>query len=474
MGENTTGIGTGKLCIKLRIPKAEEVDNEYHLDHPPATRKGFSCIKADSLDHVQEQERDPPAAAKYLPARICNRCDKVFASGKALGGHMRMHVQARRKKELLKPNLKKKAAAADDLSTVMVEPTCSVCGKKFSNMKALFGHMRSHPSRTWRGIRPPPVEKTKASSSSSTLSDDGIGSAAAAITATKAVVVDFSGPLFCWKVTGKRGRKSIGPSTNVSDSGLPQGLEEGMQEAVYDLMMLSNASSKKIFSDNSEPEASSMDSLTDSKNEHEDLDRHKSDKSELVSDYEISGKPMIRKRKKRRIKLEALGDAGDQSDCQIPVTPNRYVCSLCSKSFPTHQALGGHMSSHNKLKSIQTLNESVSADISAAEECGHYGIPTTQVDETEAVLAGSMHQCKICYKTFPTGQALGGHKRCHWTAPVELQSSQVTSPGEAKAQSGQATSAGEARQSNGRRILEFDLNELPAMEGEESVFCGRD
>ncbi|XP_008786947.2 zinc finger protein ZAT3-like [Phoenix dactylifera] len=27
---------------------------------------------------------------------------------------------------------------------------------------------------------------------------------------------------------------------------------------------------------------------------------------------------------------------------------------------------------------------------------------------------GSAHNCNLCYKGFSSGQALGGHKRCHW------------------------------------------------------------
>ncbi|XP_030464062.1 uncharacterized protein LOC115683646 [Syzygium oleosum] len=38
---------------------------------------------------------------------------------------------------------------------------CSICSRPFSSWKALFGHMRSHKDRQWRGVFPPPISPPK-------------------------------------------------------------------------------------------------------------------------------------------------------------------------------------------------------------------------------------------------------------------------------------------------------------------------
>lgn len=47
---------------------------------------------------------------------------------------------------------------SDVVAPVGLQPICRVCSRDFLSWKALFGHLRSHPDRDWRGCFPPPVE----------------------------------------------------------------------------------------------------------------------------------------------------------------------------------------------------------------------------------------------------------------------------------------------------------------------------
>ncbi|XWS33502.1 hypothetical protein CRYUN_Cryun22dG0088800 [Craigia yunnanensis] len=77
---------------------------------------------------------------------------------------------------------------------------------------------------------------------------------------------------------------------------------------------------------------------------------------------------------------------------------NNYKCRVCNKAFPSYQALGGHKASHRKLNGADEHPTTT---------------PATNLPPMNN--AGSkIHMCSICYRTFSSGQALGGHKRCHY------------------------------------------------------------
>ncbi|KAM0909090.1 hypothetical protein ACQ4PT_015038 [Festuca glaucescens] len=79
-----------------------------------------------------------------------------------------------------------------------------------------------------------------------------------------------------------------------------------------------------------------------------------------------------------------------------------HACSVCGKAFASYQALGGHKASHRpKPPQAASVDEPAASPAASA-----------------STSRGKVHECSVCNKTFPTGQALGGHKRCHYDGPI--------------------------------------------------------
>ncbi|OEL30895.1 Zinc finger protein AZF2 [Dichanthelium oligosanthes] len=88
-------------------------------------------------------------------------------------------------------------------------------------------------------------------------------------------------------------------------------------------------------------------------------------------------------------------------------------CSICGKAFPSHQALGGHKSSHRTSRAPAAPTQVAAA---AQEPAPATPAPSASPAASSSTSCGGsrVHECSVCKKTFPTGQALGGHKRCHY------------------------------------------------------------
>ncbi|XVF60652.1 hypothetical protein PTKIN_Ptkin08bG0065500 [Pterospermum kingtungense] len=103
---------------------------------------------------------------------------------------------------------------------------------------------------------------------------------------------------------------------------------------------------------------------------------------------------------------------------------DKYKCRICSKTFKSHQALGGHQTIHRK--------SNISSDVEEIENCEKItpeieaSCKLVKVDHVENSMDQEMngltsyrtrvykvHECGICLKVFASGQALGGHKRSH-------------------------------------------------------------
>jgi hypothetical protein len=107
-----------------------------------------------------------------------------------------------------------------------------------------------------------------------------------------------------------------------------------------------------------------------------------------------------------------------QPSLSSPAHAAEFGCSVCGKSFSSYQALGGHKTSHRvKQPSLPAdaapLVAPVAAVVSPAEPA-----TSSTAASSDGATTNRVHRCSICQKEFPTGQALGGHKRKHYDGGV--------------------------------------------------------
>ncbi len=192
----------------------------------------------------------------------------------------------------------------------------------------------------------------------------------------------------------------------------------------------------------------------------------------------------------------------------------KYECTTCKRIFKSHQALGGHRASHKKVKGCyartnvgeggaqdQSPEEDITDDEAMNTEnielapydiqdashtseqedhkpCHYLAVAKDDNEEMFSIARKSKgHECSICHRVFNSGQALGGHKRCHWggttastSAPSEPNSG-IRTNNQQQMSALPTTLAGHHQVGNPKREVlerELDLN-MPAPESDDFV-----
>eukprot|EP01018_Ginkgo_biloba_P013402 Gb_10423 [translate_table: standard] len=121
-------------------------------------------------------------------------------------------------------------------------------------------------------------------------------------------------------------------------------------------------------------------------------------------------------------------DYSDNLNCDGALKDvERYECKTCNRKFHSYQALGGHRASHNKpnfcfatLQENESLEDNFHRSAPDAKELTSSETRERSDGVSSANKRAKIHECSDCHRVFPSGQALGGHKRCHSNPPATL------------------------------------------------------
>ncbi|XP_026389501.1 zinc finger protein ZAT4-like [Papaver somniferum] len=370
------------------------------------------------VDHHHQQQQ--PVFKHH-----CKVCKKGFGCGRALGGHMRAHgigedhgniedeedeeededVESDWEERIEGKN-KRMYALRTNTNQHKNCRTCENCGKEFLSWKSFLEHGKCSSADAESLV------SSRGSDDEDIDAEDGITPRG-----------------YGWS-KGKRTRRSVVNNKLVGNSPyIPSHCPSTEEEDLANcLVMLSNAAHEKIV----EPLA-------------------------IVAETEESCASAIREDEERRKPVAFLGGGGTTRAITFNTNTNNnynrvsnfdqksgknvsftnikgmFECKACKKVFSSHQALGGHRASHKKVKGCfaskidNVLDESVvmEEDVITNED---FNVPTKS---TTQPLVNSLdqnynhqpfsykkkskvHECSICHRIFSSGQALGGHKRCHW------------------------------------------------------------
>ncbi|RCV33103.1 hypothetical protein SETIT_7G055900v2 [Setaria italica] len=232
-----------------------------------------------------------------------------------------------------------------------VDVECPECGKFFKNDKSMFGHLRSHPNRGYKGAIPP-VKKLKQSpgttaaasaSSSSQGTDRTPAQRSSRDPQLTPLEILCAYVLLTLKYRGHTTQQVPQPPSSsfgkLDAIGQAEGGTEGSvsRNAAAELKCNAGAEARKL----------------------ENCDEH--------------GYSILKISKKRRNMPKDVREAHRKKARLVPTLKEKrpYACKHCKAEFPTNQALGGHVAGHHREKKLPSRLNDPSAVTTVSQNGKH-------------------------------------------------------------------------------------------------------
>ncbi|KAG6632245.1 hypothetical protein CIPAW_13G145600 [Carya illinoinensis] len=332
---------------------------------------------------IKESRRDT-RDDHHLNLRICDLCGKTFSGGKALGGHRRSHFQTKKAVGLSK-NIKKSVAGADlRMDYHLINGyRCRICDKDFQSMQSLSGHMRLHPERSWRGIQPPILPSRRNSISSSSTSDSADDHNITSTDKRMAPNVDLLKSLSNWSQTDRRGRGNIGCAW-AAEIIMSFSREKDSPIPIHSVLFMD----QRVDPSAVVPEEQSMKKL----------------KTVSCTDQRVDASAVVEEQRMTKLKIHGSGTSGRKEDEEKKIAKKNIAeGGMPDEHFKDRYQIG--QKKMNKKKTLKCWEESLIRN-SEMEEVDH-----DLIDRTQKM--PYCYECTDCGKSFPTFQALGGHRSSH-------------------------------------------------------------